>query len=232
MALIVLLDFTVIKNQYQTSFNASLIDKAERMESIDKPKIILAGDSNVAFGFDSALIEKELGMPVVNMGLHAALGNVFLERAGTLYVNSGDIVVICSSSYDDDNTIKDTGMALKTLEHHKNLWQIPRKEDYFGLATAYPNYIAESVACWISHTGNKAYDDPYSRYSFNDYGDIVDRPEGKKLDPDEMFAKTPMVKPKLSDQCAQRLNALNDELKEKGAVLLVAGYPIGDGEYT
>ena len=64
---LILFDVFVIGSQFNHSYQASLIDKIARLESINEPKIILVGDSNVAFGFDSALIEQKIGMPVVNM---------------------------------------------------------------------------------------------------------------------------------------------------------------------
>ena len=69
-----------IMPQYDTSYNAALHDKIDRIEMIEEPKIVLIGNSNVAFGFDSEMIEEAFGMPVVNMGLHGALGNAFHEE--------------------------------------------------------------------------------------------------------------------------------------------------------
>lgn len=39
--------------QYLMNYQASLIDKVERAENIDEPKIVLLGNSNLAFGMDS-----------------------------------------------------------------------------------------------------------------------------------------------------------------------------------
>src|SRR5258708_4132609 len=52
-------------------------EKEKRENSISRPKIILVGGSNLAFGINSEIIEKEFKMPVVNMGLHAGLGLEF-----------------------------------------------------------------------------------------------------------------------------------------------------------
>jgi len=43
----------VVGNQYSNSYTASIIDKVNRIESINEPKIILVGNSNAAFGFNS-----------------------------------------------------------------------------------------------------------------------------------------------------------------------------------
>ena len=48
-------------------------DKLHVLSATISPKVVLVGGSNLAFGIDSELISKSLGMPVVNMGLHAGL---------------------------------------------------------------------------------------------------------------------------------------------------------------
>ena len=53
---------------YTGSYCASLIDKVDRLESVEGAKIVLIGDSNLVYGIDSKLIEEQLGIPVVNMG--------------------------------------------------------------------------------------------------------------------------------------------------------------------
>lgn len=65
---------------YEQSYSASLADKVDRLESLNEPKIVLIGNSNLAFGIDSEKIEQEMKMPVVNMGLHGAIGNAFHEE--------------------------------------------------------------------------------------------------------------------------------------------------------
>ena len=61
---------------YSESFVGVLDDKVERLESIEGEKVVVVGGSSVAFGLDSALMEEELGKPVVNFGLYAAIGSV------------------------------------------------------------------------------------------------------------------------------------------------------------
>jgi hypothetical protein len=62
--------------------------------AIHQPKIVFIGGSNVRFGVDAAALSRDLGMPVVNYGLHASLGlDVITDRA-LQCVKPGDIVVI------------------------------------------------------------------------------------------------------------------------------------------
>ena len=84
--------FEIVMPQYLYGFNASIIDKVQRAESIKEPKILLIGNSNLVFGIDSEMIEEEIGMPVVNMGVHAGLGNAFLDNMSRYFVNEGEDV--------------------------------------------------------------------------------------------------------------------------------------------
>lgn len=138
-------DYFVIGNQHLGNYEASLIDKVERLQSINEPKIILIGNSNVCFGIDSEKIEEAFGMPVVDMGLHGGLGNAFLENMVKLGVSEGDIVIVCHSSFGDDDTIPDTALAWITIEMHKDLWSLIRMKDWLSMARSYPDYFKNSI---------------------------------------------------------------------------------------
>lgn len=73
-------------------FTGSL-KQIELLERTDGPRIILVGGSNVAFGFDAALMQKELGITVINDGLHAGLG-ILPVRELQQYIHEGDIIIL------------------------------------------------------------------------------------------------------------------------------------------
>lgn len=100
-----------IAPQYTHVYNASFIDKMARLERIKEPKIVLVSNSNLAFGIQSDLIEDALGMPVVNLGLNAALGNAFHERMPLFNLTKGDVIVIAHFDYNDNDTIPDPELA-------------------------------------------------------------------------------------------------------------------------
>lgn len=57
-------------------------------------RVLVAGDSNVLFGFDSELAEKSLGRPVINMGLHAGLPIDWILSMAVRNARAGDVVVL------------------------------------------------------------------------------------------------------------------------------------------
>ena len=213
--------------QYEQGYNASLIDKVNRLESIDGPKIVLLGHTNLTFGINSELIEETMGIPVVNMGLHGDNGNAFHEEMAKYNVTSGDIYVLCHSDYNDNNLIGNTLIAWSTIENHFHLWKILRTEDVVKMAESFPVYLKKSLNLYSSGTGNQDSGGVYSRSALNEYGDVAVLREGNAYTFD-----TKVGVPGIGDISIERINELNKYLTERGATLVVAGYPIGNGRLT
>lgn len=228
-AVIAGVDVFWVGSQHLGNYQASLLDKVERLQSLDGPKIVLVGNSNLSFGMDSSQLEAAFGMSVVNMGLHGGLGNAFHEEMCRLGVSQGDIVILCHTDYSDDDTISDSALAWITLEKHSQLWPLIRAKDVLSMLRAYPDYFKDSLVSKLTgEPDNQASDATcYSRSAFNLYGDIVRRPDDRY-----QFTPGSVEVPQVNDTCTQRINALDAYLRERGAVLLIAAYPIASGAYT
>lgn len=214
--------FCVVMPQYEGNYQASTLDKVKLLEETQGPKIVLVGNSNLAFGIDSARMEEELGMPVVNMGVHGGVGNAFNERAALLNVDEGDLYVICHTNYDDTDSIKNQKLAWITIENHPQLYAFIRAKDWPDMIRAYPTYLRDCLRLWRSGEGNQETNDAYRRSAFNAYGDnYYPRPEGGE---DVDFSL--VVINHINEESAQRLNTLYRELRSKGADMVVAAYPI------
>ncbi|MDD6811833.1 MAG: hypothetical protein PUD93_08215 [Lachnospiraceae bacterium] len=223
----------IIMPQYLYSYNAALLDKMERLESIKEPKIVLIGNSNLTFGIKSELLEKAFGMPVVNMGLHGSLGNSFHEEMAKVNVREGDIIIIAHTEFADRDTISDPVIAWLTLENHPGLWKLLRTKDIPDMYFAFPDYAKRALTLWLSKEGNEQnYGDVYSRLAFNEYGDIAFERQSSQLDVDTFFTSDRVAVPTINDTCVNRLNKLNQYVTERGATLLIAAYPIADVAVT
>ena len=218
----------------ENDYNASLIDKVKRLKSIHVPKIILVGNSNLAFGMDSEMLENAVSMPVVNLGLHGGLGNAFHENIAKLNINSSDIIIVCHSTYSDDSRIDDIELCWHTLKYHKDLWKILKPEEYFDMSIAFPKYWRRSIQKIIKRTilPSDTEISAYSRQAFNKYGDVVVKPNSGINSTDKIFTPNSLKLPAINEICTNRLNELNNYAKERGATLLIAGYPIAYGKYT
>ncbi len=215
--------FCEVMPQYTGNYQASMLDKVHRLKSVEGPKIVLIGNSNLAFGIDSAKIEEAFGMPVVNMGLHGGVGNAFNEQAAKLNVQEGDIYIVAHTNYDDPDKIKNPMLAWITIENHPELYPLIRVQDWPDMIMAYPTYLKKCLTFWRTETGNTETNDCYRRSAFNAYGDnYFPRPQTVADGVDF----SPVMIHHINGTTAERLNELNAYLTERGATMLVAAYPI------
>lgn len=232
------------------AYCGSLVDKMERLKTVQGPKIVLIGDSNITFGMRSDLLEQAFGMPVVNMGYNSNMGMAFHEDLAKSNVDPGDIYILCSAFYDDDSIEpKADDILISTFYLSRDAWSMvfdkpwSRKNlaVFDKMIKAYPAYLkrhtqatevkviraaAESVGLYLPQSPN-----PYSRAAFNEYGDIA---PGKKaatsMEGDETFRDQKVEVP--GPKTIERWSELGRWFSERGATLLIAGYPIAYGEYT
>lgn len=226
---IIVFDFLFVGNQYTQVYTGSILDKAARLESIQEPKILLVGNSNLSFGMDSALLEEAFDMPVVNLGLHGGLGNAFHEELAKPYIREGDIVVLCPTDF-NNNEISDTILAWVTLEKHTDLWYTLRFSDLPGFLRAYPEYFLNAFKKRISHSDVPIYDDSYSRIAFNEYGDIALRPPLD--DGPYLFTEGSTPVPAMDAACIARMNRYADYVHSRGASIVLSFCPIAKGEFS
>ena len=76
-----------------THYFAGSLIQLDLLKNTPSPRIILVGGSNVSFGMDAGLMQRTLGIPVINDGLHAGLGVVPLRELQD-YIRAGDVIII------------------------------------------------------------------------------------------------------------------------------------------
>jgi hypothetical protein len=91
-AAIITVTFLGIKPDPNHYFAGSLLHR-KLLENTPSPRIILAGGSNISFGIDAELMQRSLGIPVINDGLHAGLGLAPLRELEQ-YIREGDVIII------------------------------------------------------------------------------------------------------------------------------------------
>lgn len=91
-AAIIILTFLGIKPDPEHYFAGSLLH-VKLLKETPGPRIILVGGSNVSFGIDAELMQRTLGVPVINDGLHAGLGLAPLRELEE-YIHPGDVIII------------------------------------------------------------------------------------------------------------------------------------------
>ena len=223
-AVILFLLFQCVMPQYTELYNAAIIDKYNRLKSIDQPKIILVGDSNVAFGFDSEMIQNAFNMPVVNFGLHASLGQDFHTDMIKAYIKKGDIVILAPAGYNYKIRSFDCVMAWVTIENHFDLWKGISYQNYPRMLAAFPTYLKRAIGLFITNKGNRVEDSPWGRQDFNIYGDYSHPRPICRIDGDNYSQY--FQSDTLNEQLRDYWNDYNKYVLSKGATLYMSAPPI------
>jgi hypothetical protein len=87
------------KNDYSLGIEL----KHRRLAQFDTRKIVLVGGSNLPYGVDSKMLQRETGCPVVNMGMNGYFGVRYMLEEVKARINPSDIVVL---SFEYDNLYK------------------------------------------------------------------------------------------------------------------------------
>lgn len=160
-----------IPSQYDNTFVGALVHKVERLGSIEGEKVVIIGGSSVAFGIDSALIEKTVNMPVVNFGLYAAIGTRAMLELSRSHIGKGDTVIIAPEM--DPQTLSmyfSSDMMLKAIDSNYSIAHRLSADSKLALLGGLWNHVTEKLE---ASRGEKA--DPegvYNSKNFNEYGDV------------------------------------------------------------
>jgi hypothetical protein len=228
----------IVKNT--NDYLSAIIDKHKKLETTNPPRIILVGGSNLAFGVDSKEIQDSIGIPVINMGLHAGLGYPFMLGEIKNEIKKYDIIILSMEynlsgeyydliSYVRNIYPKSTSFISSTLVNralYEYNIRINSLKDYIA-------QIQNNRFFWIGNKGkskievvtdtNNIYD-IYKRSSFSDYGDIlpsITKKSGKELSGREKIAKSNYT------SFIKTLNRFGEDVKSKGATIyfLFPNYP-------
>ncbi len=157
---------------YEETFLGELQDKYARLNETDEPKIVVIGGSSVAFGLDSAALEKATGYKVVNFGLYATLGTKIMLDLSVKGINRGDIVVLAPEL--DNQTLSlyfNATSAWQGLEGDLSMLFRTGRDNWGDLLAQLPDYLSKRVH--YATSGEKLSPSGVYRHdSFNEYGDI------------------------------------------------------------
>lgn len=149
---------------------ASVLDKQNRLATLPAPRLIFVGGSGVALGLDSQIIEAQLGMPVINMGVNAGFGLRYMFQQVTPWIRAGDIILIIPEyEHFYGELLKGDQNLLWALCIQPVMLHTLSRQQIFHLLPELPGFAQQRVQEVI-----RTRPDPiYNRNAFNAYGDFV-----------------------------------------------------------
>lgn len=157
------------------SYMAGLKAKVTRLKSTEEPKIVLVGGSNLAYGIDSAMIEKALGMPVVNMGITAGLGFKYHLESVRGRLRRGDIVIAAPEYHHFQRDVFDGSLDLPEAIFEFDLESIRSLDGahLLHLAKLIPEFASRKTIALFKVFELGKLKRRAQRWQFNEYGDFV-----------------------------------------------------------
>lgn len=149
---------------------SSLLDKHNLLLTTPSPRLIFVGGSGIALGLDSKLIEEQLGLPVINMGVNAGFGLQYMLEEVEPYLRQGDIVLVVPEYEHFYGTLLEGdqnllwALRIRPASIRQTTWH-----QLWQLAPEIPNFMQQRIQEII----RRKRDPIYNRNAFNDQGDFV-----------------------------------------------------------
>ena len=210
---------------YEDSFQKGLLLQYRALEKSDpnERKIIVLGDSSMAFSVDSAQLSALTGLPCYTFGVHAGIGEEYIYEEASKFVREGDIVVAPFTNYSAG--YYGTDLILFTTENEPEL--------YFEYVLAHPLELFKrgseraAVKFYYCLTGAPDVTGTYSHSSFDEVGNIsLARKTIVSKAYSDAKAKTVYKPGFFSEETIAFVNDFYAECAEKGATFLLTSPPV------
>ena len=215
--------------QYGETFMGELKHKVRYLDEAPGPRIVLVGGSGVAFGVDSALMERELpGYTVVNFGMYAALGTTVMLELSQELIRPGDIVILIPEQQEQTlSGFFDPAVMWQGVDGAWGLLRALPREYWGRMAGQFPYFAADKCAAVLRGQPPQG-SGVYRRDVFNAAGDVVSPLCARNVmeggyDPNTPIRFDPGL---LSEEFVRRVAAYARAAEDCGAVVWYAFCPM------
>lgn len=236
---VVFLTGVMLPPQFTQTWYGALAPMYDRIENAQGNKIIIVGNSNVAFGVDSALAEEllragGLDYGVYNFGLYGSLGTKMMMELAFGQTDEGDIVVLVPEiAAQSLSTYFSAQEAWYALDGDMSMFWAFGGEEQGALAGAYASYTAQKLE--YARSGSPAAGSGvYAASSFDGHGDLknYDRPNNIMSGGYDVNNPVSLDTSLFAPQFAEYVNDYAQRLKDRGASLYFSFPPINERALT
>lgn len=215
-------------SKFSETYYGELGPMVTRLKQSQKKKIIIIGNSSVAFSIDSALIEQELSYDgldydVCNFGLYGSIGTKAMMELAENYIKEGDIVIFSPEL---------NAQSMSLYFSAKEMWyavdsdfslltDIQEKEMMVG---AFAGYVVDKLKS-EQIKGNGV----YAKASFDDHCDMKNADRAYNTMIGGYDSNNPLsFDIAWSDSFVEYVNAYNEMVRGKGATMLYSFAPMNE----
>lgn len=234
----VLISGAALPDFYQDSYYAVLPEMYRRLESVEGPKIVVVGGSNVAFGLDSALLEELLAekgfdYTVCPFGLYAAVGSSAMLDLSLGTLNEGDIVILAFEPTSETlSTYFGATAFWKCAENAPELLMKVSDSKRSALFGNYVPYLQERQQIFTSGVYPQA-EGVYAKASFNERCDLVyDRAGNIMTLGFDTAAPVDLASVTIEEKFAQQVNDYCRAAEAAGARVYLSFSPVNRSALT
>ena len=219
-------------SQFSATYYAELSDMYDRLCNVQGKKIVIIGASSVAFGVDSALMEKELALAgedynVVNFGLYGVLGTKIMLDLSEDEIEEGDIVIFAPEP---------SSLAMSMYFSAKDMWyaadedfsllKAVKSENRAQMVGGFVNYAAKKYECLTSQAASAS--GVYAHNSFDEHCDLKNYERNYNImsdgyDANETIELSPSL---ISGEFIEYVNDYCKKIERKGAKVCFSFAPV------
>ncbi|GAB3506009.1 hypothetical protein GCM10027341_38490 [Spirosoma knui] len=153
----------------ESSYLAASLDKEKLLDSINYPRIIFVGGSNLALGLNSKYLSEETGYSVINMGLHGGLGLDFPLNEVKSKIRPKDIVILSIEHFLDKPDKKLLAQIIDINQNAQSLLAL----SWIDKAQLIIFNLQRSISSSYYKLINRQKDPIYYREAFTSQGDLI-----------------------------------------------------------
>ncbi|MGN1235195.1 MAG: hypothetical protein ACI4U2_04385, partial [Christensenellaceae bacterium] len=210
-----LMEFIDLKAQY----------RALQASDPDKAKILVLGDSSMAFAVDSAQLSSLTGMPCYTLGMQGGMGKEYIFELAKPYIREGDLVIFPFTGYSANYYGAD--LILLSLEHEPDLyWDYMAKHPFSALFRL-KDRVMVKVKGLAEGKEDERGNDFYQSAAFDETGNLVFyRPSGRYASALENSAEQYFYEGMVSSLAINKINRYAAYCEKTGATFVLTAGPV------
>lgn len=221
-----------LPSYYNESYYAELVPMTRRLKEAEGRKLIITGNSDVAFGLNGALLEQLLAekgydYTVCPFGLYAAVGTSAMLQLSKQFLGENDLVVVVAEPVSETLSTYFGSVAFwKCIEDSPSTLFYLNGSQQAELFGSYINYLQERYAIYRDNAP-PVVQGVYAKASFNDRCDMIYQRDGNIMPVGYDTARpVDFSKVSITEEFAEQMSVYCKAAENAGATVCISFSPV------